>query len=279
MDYIEVRFNILSGDSALAKEILIAQLGEYDFESFSEENNCLSAFIKEDFYSREIVDSLPVLKGDLFNIEIEENKIIAQNWNEEWESSFKPIVIDEKCIIKATFHKDLPKYEYEIIIEPKMSFGTGHHETTTLLAKEILKRNFSGQNVLDMGCGTGILAILAAKRGAKYLTAIDIDEWAYENSIENVRRNEVSNINVFKGGAELLGSEVFDSIFANINLNILLADMSQYSRVLNKGGEILFSGIFETDLDSLKNRAFKCNLEYLGHECMNNWIVASFRKI
>jgi ribosomal protein L11 methyltransferase len=200
-----------------------------------------------------------------------------QNWNAEWESNFHPIEVDGKCFIRAPFHEPHPSLT-EVIILPQMSFGTGHHETTWLMAKSLFDIDFNRKSVLDMGCGTGILAILASKLSASSILAIDIEEWAYLNTIENISLNKAINITVEKGGAELLASRLFNIILANINLNVLLNDMKSYSQSLEKGGVILFSGVFGTDLPQLQKKAEECGLVFVSREERNNWMVARFTK-
>lgn len=277
MDYIELKIEILSTDIPLIKEILVAQLSELEFESFIEESDCVKAYIPSHLYNKEILHNISLL-NDESAFKVSDKLISDQNWNAEWESNFQPIIISDQCIIRAPFHTGLPSYTYEIIIEPKMSFGTGHHETTSLLIEDCLKRDFLDKDVLDMGCGTGILGIFAAMKGAKNVLGIDIDDWAYENTLENIERNNADKMKVLKGDASLLGAKVFGFIFANINLNILLKDMSTYADVLKEKGEIVFSGFYINDLETIKAEAVKNNLSFDYYTEKNEWVCAAFHK-
>ncbi|MBV7268424.1 50S ribosomal protein L11 methyltransferase [Winogradskyella luteola] len=238
-----------------ATEILIAELGYTGFESFVENDEGLTAYIQKDDWNAFILDGIQILKSDEFKITYEFNEIEQTNWNEEWEKNFKPIVVDDLVTVRAPFH-DTPNTQYDVIIEPKMSFGTGHHETTHMMIQHILKNDFNKKSVLDMGCGTGVLAILAEKVGATNLDAIDIDNWCYLNSIENVERNNCNHISVYKGDVSLLNGKSYDSIIANINRNILLADISEYAKSLNDNGMLFLSGFYEDDIPLIEA---KCN--------------------
>lgn len=279
MNYIELVCKISAENPEEIKGILIAEMNEIDFESFDETADGIKAYISEHLFNIENVKELQVNSLTNCIIEYSWKKIKTENWNELWEKNFEPIIVDNKCTIRAPFHDNTPETEFEIIIEPKMSFGTGHHETTHLMIKSMLQVEFKGMDVLDMGCGTGVLAILASLKGAKNITAIDIDEWAYQNCIENIEKNNCTNISVFQGGAELIKNKVFDFILANINRNILLHDMKYYSKSLKISGNLLLSGIYETDLDMIKDEALKQNLLFEHVESKNNWVSASFRKI
>ena len=196
------------------------------------------------------------------------------NWNEEWEKNyFKPIVIGNECVIHSSFHENVAPAKYNIVIDPKMSFGTGHHETTSLMIEEILRMNVEGKRVLDMGCGTSVLAILAAMRGAGEVMAVDIDEWCTENSEENIKLNNVLGIDVRLGGAEVLKGHSFDIIIANINRNILLADIKQYSDCLPAGGELYMSGFYKEDIPFIEEEANKNGLQLVSYNEKNNWVA------
>ncbi len=238
-----------------ATEILIAELGYTGFESFVENDEGLTAYIQKDDWNAFILDGIQILKSDEFKITYEFNEIEQTNWNEEWEKNFKPIVVDDLVTVRAPFH-DKPNTQYDVIIEPKMSFGTGHHETTHMMIQHILKNDFNKKSVLDMGCGTGVLAILAEKVGATNLDAIDIDNWCYLNSIENVERNNCNHISVYKGDVSLLNGRSYDNIIANINRNILLADISEYAKSLNDNGMLFLSGFYADDIPLIEA---KCN--------------------
>jgi len=279
MNYIEVSITIRPAEEYIA-DVLAAELGEIGFDSFVPTENGLTAYIKEENFDKEkfeiLTNNFPLGEAIEFSID----SIPQQNWNEEWEKNFfEPIVIGSECVIHSSFHKNIPQAKYEIVIDPKMSFGTGHHETTSLMIEEILKMDFVNKKVLDMGCGTSVLAILAAMRGANDVTAIDIDSWCTENSQENIELNRVSGIKILLGGAELLEKMKFDIIIANINRNILLADMKQYAACLPIGGELYMSGFYKNDIPVIETEAANngLKLEYF-HE-KNNWIVLKTVKI
>jgi ribosomal protein L11 methyltransferase len=258
-----------------AVEILIAELGFAGFESFVETKTGVTAYIQKEDWNTNILDGIQILKSEEFKINYTFNEIEQTNWNAEWESNFNPIVVDDICTVRAPFH-DIPTTEYDIIIEPKMSFGTGHHETTHMMIQHILKNDFEGKYVLDMGCGTGVLAILAEKKGAKVIDAIDIDNWCYINSLENVERNNCQNISVYEGDASLLKNKKYDIIIANINRNILLADMSTYINCLNDEGILLLSGFYENDIPSIEDECVKYELKLDETIKRNNWVSLKF---
>jgi ribosomal protein L11 methyltransferase len=278
MNYISVNFKI-NNQTDLYREIIIAELGEAGYEGFRETDEGLEAYINKSDYDENILKSLSIYdycrREDLSYTIVE---IKEKNWNAVWEQNFEPIIINDQCIIKAPFHQVNQSYPFEIIIEPKMSFGTGHHETTYLMIEIILEENLKGKKVLDMGCGTGVLGILASMKGAYKVTAIDIDEWAYNNAIENAERNRIKNINILKGDSSLLGSENYDTIFANINRNILLKDMETYVRVLVLGGKLIISGILPADEQLMNKIGEKYNLKYRKTRLKNNWIAMEFRQ-
>jgi ribosomal protein L11 methyltransferase len=203
--------------------------------------------------------------------------IVDQNWNAQWESSFDPIIVDDQCLIRAPFHAVEKEYTYTITIEPKMSFGTGHHATTHLIVSAMLPMDCSGKTVLDMGCGTGVLAILAEMRGSTQIDAIDIDEWAYENTLENVERNACKHIRTIQGGAEAIPSDArYDLILANINRNILTRDMHLYVQHMNRGASILFSGFYESDQLEIRNTAEALGLTFVSANLRNEWTMMHF---
>ncbi|HLT32772.1 MAG TPA: 50S ribosomal protein L11 methyltransferase, partial [Aquaticitalea sp.] len=226
-----------------ATEILIAELGYAGFESFVENEAGVIAYIQKNEWHEQILDDIQILKSDEFDINFSFGEIAPTNWNEEWEKNFSPIIVDGRCSIRAPFHPK-PDMEFDIVIEPKMSFGTGHHETTHMMVQHILRNDFKDKSVLDMGCGTGVLAILAEMKGAKPIDAIDYDNWCYLNSLENVERNGCKHISVLEGDAALLNGRSYDMIIANINRNILLKDMPIYVKSLNINGTLLLSGFY-----------------------------------
>lgn len=278
MKYIEVEFKCTPNND-IVNSILSATIAEMGFESFIENENGTTAYIQDDLFDTvkldEILNDLPIEAEIIYSFKSIEGK----NWNEEWEKNyFQPLIIDNRCIIQSTFHNIPPTYEYNIYIDPKMAFGTGHHQTTELMIKEILKDNFEGKTVLDMGTGTAILAILASMRGANLITAIDIDQWAYDNAMENLNLNNVENVTVEIGGAELLGDETYDIILANINRNILLNDIHAYVKVLNADGSLYMSGFYKEDIPVIKDECIKNGLSFCHHSEKDNWVAVKFTK-
>lgn len=278
MDYIELRCKITAENTQEITDILVAELNEIAYESYDETEDGLNAYILEKFFDLEKVKLLHVNSIPNIKINFSHELIKTQNWNEVWEKNFEPIVIEDQCLIRAPFHENIPKTKYEIIIEPKMSFGTGHHETTYLMLKTMLELDFKDKNILDMGCGTGVLAILATFKDAKEVTAIDIDEWAYNNALENIEKNNCSNIKVFQGNAKLLINQQYDIIIANINRNILMDDIKHYSKVLRSGGTLLLSGLYDKDLSMIREEASSNDINYISHYEKHNWVAAKFCK-
>jgi ribosomal protein L11 methyltransferase len=256
-------------------DILVAFLSEQDYDSFEETDNGLKAFIDSDHFSE--VKLQKVLSDVDVSIHYELEDLKQENWNAKWESNFKPVVIDKRCGIRASFHSPLD-VEHEVVITPKMSFGTGHHSTTFGMMKTMMDLDFTDKTVLDMGCGTAVLAILASKLKANKITAIDIDEWAYTNSLENIQINQVKNISVLEGGSEHI-TDKFDIILANINRNVLLNDMHIYSDAMKMKGDILLSGFYTEDLPLITKMANQCGLSFISNSHHNNWVTAHFKKI
>ena len=221
------------------------------------------------------LDDIQILNSEEFEINFTFNEIEQTNWNEEWEKNFNPIVVDDVCSVRAPFHEK-PNTEYDIIIEPKMSFGTGHHETTHMMIQHILKNDFTNKSVLDMGCGTGVLAILAEIKGAKPIDAVDYDNWCYLNSLENVERNNCKNITVIEGDASVLKGKKYDIIIANINRNILLNDMETYVSCLNKGGLLFLSGFYNDDIPVIQEECEKHMLKFEEKLERNHWVALKF---
>ena len=258
-----------------AVEILIAELGYAGFESFVENEEGVIAYIQKEEWHEGILDSIYILSSDEFEISYTFEEIEQTNWNEEWEKNFNPIVVDDLVSVRAPFHEK-PDTKFDIIIEPKMSFGTGHHETTHMMIQHILQNDFTNKTVLDMGCGTGVLAILAEKVGASKLDAIDIDNWCYLNSIENVERNNCKNISVYEGDVKLLEGKTYDSIIANINRNILLADIPQYAKSLNTNGSLFLSGFYEQDIPMISEACSKQMLKLDETIQKGQWVSLKF---
>ena len=258
-----------------AAEILIAELGSAGFESFVETDEGVTAYIQKDDWYDAILEDVYILNSGEFKITFKFNEIEQTNWNEEWEKNFNPITVDDLVTVRAPFHEE-PDTKYDLIIEPKMSFGTGHHETTHMMIQHILKNDFEGKSVLDMGCGTGVLAILAEKVGASKLDAIDIDNWCYLNSVENVERNTCHNISVYQGDVKLLEGKHYDTVIANINRNILLADISEYAKCLNENGTLYLSGFYKEDISIIEAECNKNMLKLAETIQKGQWISLKF---
>jgi len=258
-----------------AVEILIAELGYAGFESFVETDEGVTAYIQKEEWNENILEDIQILNSDEFEISYAFEDIEQTNWNEEWEKNFNPIVVDDLCAVRAPFHEPF-NTKFDIVIEPKMSFGTGHHETTHMMIQHILKNDFSAKTVLDMGCGTGVLAILAEMKGASKIDAIDIDNWCYLNSIENVERNNCNNISVYEGDVQLIEGKKYDTIIANINRNILLQDLEQYAKCLNKNGALFLSGFYENDIKIIEAECNKYMLKLVETLERNNWVSLKF---
>lgn len=280
MNYIEVKF-ICKPNNEVVEDVLSAMLADIGFESFVNTDEGVMAYVQEHIFNErsisQVLENLPLDAKITFT----SNQIEDKDWNEEWEKNyFKPLIIDNKCIIQSSFHNEKTVCDYNIIIEPKMAFGTGHHQTTELVIREMLNFDFQGKQVLDMGCGTAILAILASMRGADPILAIDIDQWAYDNAKENTQLNNVDNIDIQIGGADLLlnKGDIFDVILANINRNILLSDICTYSAVLKKEGSLFMSGFYQEDIPAITEECNKNGLTFVHSHTKDNWAVVLFVK-
>ena len=258
-----------------AVEILIAELGFAGFESFVENEEGVNAYIQKDDWHADILFDIQILQNEDFTITYKHEEIAQVNWNEEWEKNFDAIEVDGKCVVRAPFHEK-PEVEYDIIIEPKMSFGTGHHETTHMMLQHILKTDVAGKKVLDMGCGTGVLAILAEMRGAQPLDAIDIDNWCYLNTLENIERNNCEHITAYEGDVSLLEGKEYDIVIANINRNILLNDIHQYAACLRPNGILFLSGFYTEDIPTITEECSKNKLKFTDKLEKNNWVALKF---
>lgn len=273
MKYFEVTFTAHPCNEIIT-DVLSALTAEIGFESFVECEGGLQAYIQQALFDEEalkaVLADFPIADTTLsYSISEPEDK----NWNEEWEKNFfQPIVIDNRCVIHSTFHKDYPAAEYDIVINPQMAFGTGHHETTSSILGELLDADLKGKSVLDMGCGTSILAILASMRGAESVTAIDIDDWCVNNSRDNIKLNHIDNITVEMGDASLLKDrKPFDVIIANINRNILLNDMAAYAGCMHSGSEIYMSGFYVEDIQAIREKGKSLGMEFIHFREKNNW--------
>ena len=278
MDNIYIEYNFTISPKEPATEILIAELGAVGFESFVENENGVTAYIQKEAHSAIILEDIFILNSDEFSIDVSQNEVTQTNWNAEWEKNFTPIQVDDLVSIRAPFHEN-PNLKYDIVIEPKMSFGTGHHETTHMMVQHLLTLDLDNKKTLDMGCGTGILAIFAEMKGAKPIDAIDIDNWCYENSLENVTRNNCNHISVYEGDASLLSDKKYDVIIANINRNILLTDMRTYTNCLNKNGVLLLSGFYKDDIAIIDKEVSKYDLKLETYLEKNNWVALKYNNL
>lgn len=277
MDYYEFIFKVAS-EEEFHKDLLINSLSEAGFDTFEETDEGFNAYIvSADFDENKLNEAL-MGYDDMFSFSYEKNLIPQKNWNEVWESNFEPLVIKDQCYVRATFHTPRKEFPYEIVIDPKMAFGTGHHQTTTMMMEFILEEDFVGKDILDMGCGTGILAILAEKCGAKDLLAIDYDQVCYDSTIENILLNKSKNIQALCGSKEVIPDKKFDIILANINRNILIDQIGRYSKVLANEGLLFMSGFYQEDIPLITAEAAKYNLNYSLHKLMDKWVAVKFVK-
>lgn len=276
MNYIEYDFTVFPTE--MGAEILMAELAEVGFDSFEDTPTGIKAYIPKDSWNEHILQDIYLLSNPEFTISYQITEIEQVNWNEEWEKNFSPIVVEDLCTVRANFHP-MPNTRYDIVITPKMSFGTGHHETTYMMLQQLLPLSLEGAKVLDMGCGTGILAIMAALRGAHDITAIDIDPWCVENATENVQQNDCSFITIKEGDVSLIAGEQYNLILANINRNILLSDIPAYTQALFPEGLLLVSGFYEEDLPAIKEKCQEVGLTYLSHIERNRWVSAKFQRL
>lgn len=281
MKYLELIFHSTPA-SNLANDILTGLLGNIEFESFvNQDDGCLAAYIQQDkFKIQELEQLLKDFPLTNTKIDFNCNEVEDKDWNEVWEQNFfQPIVIGNQCVIHSSFHQNVPQAKYDIIINPQMAFGTGHHETTGLIINELLKADLQNKKVLDMGCGTSILAILACMRGAQHCIAVDIDEWCIRNSVENIKLNGITNIDIYQGDASSLADKgPFDIVIANINRNILLSDMKYYVARMNPGAALYISGFYTDDLPVLQKEAERNHLVLTGQHEKNHWAMATLKK-
>ncbi len=277
MIYTQIRFK-LNPDTTENREILVAMLSDLAFESFDESEEQIMGYIPGESVDFEAIEAITSLLP--FSVVTENELIPDRNWNEVWEKNyFKPLLIGNRCLVRAPFHTEFESAEFELVIEPKMAFGTGNHETTTLVAEQILNMDLAGKTVLDMGCGTGILGMLASLKGAKSVTAIDIDTWSFESTVENARLNNILNLEAKLGDASLLGKETFEIIFANIHKNVIINDLPVYESVLQSGGKLYLSGFYTHDMADVKAKSESLGLIETGFQEKNNWVVYAFRKL
>lgn len=278
MNYTEVKIKADPYSDTLA-DLLSAFLGEIGFDSFVPVEEGILAYIQESLFDEDRMKDIFALIPLKCAIDYTVTKIPDQNWNEEWEKNyFTPIVIGDECVIHSSFHTDIPNVKYDILIDPKMSFGTGHHETTCSMIEMMLQTSFEDKVVLDMGCGTAVLSILASLRKARTVTGVDIDEWAYENACENVCLNHISNVNILLGGSEQVEGNIYDIILANINRNILLANMKAYASCMHVGSELYMSGFYKEDIPVVCDEAARYGLVMDTFIEKNRWVGTKFIK-
>ena len=276
MEYTELNFQVSPPEPGV--DLLIASLGEVGFESFMEEEEGLLAYIPTQDYDKEKVDEVIQQYPDL-QISYSSKTIADQNWNAVWESNFEPVIVGSDILVRASFHEVEGPFDYEIVIDPKMAFGTGHHSTTYLMLEQLLQLNVENAEVLDMGCGTGVLAILARMRGCASALAIDIDEWAYNNTLENLERNAITGITVEHGGVERLQNRYFNVILANINKNVILKDLQDYSSHMRSGADLLLSGFYEDDIPDILAEAQTCHLDLRTKKVRSGWSLLHLQKV
>ena len=275
MKTFEYTFTLPTSD--IQHDMLTTMLGDLGFDSFMDDDMTLKAYCTEDQRDDQAVEEL--LRMEVFSgvrlLTVEE--MPDKDWNELWEASYQPVVVNERCRVRAPFHEPDPSFEFDLVIEPKMSFGTANHETTAQIITLMLETDFQGKEVLDMGSGTAVLAILAKKLGAAKTVAIDNDEWAYRNAFTNVELNGINDIEIVLGDASAIKGS-FDVVLANINRNILLRDMHCYVDAMRPQAHIFFSGFYEEDLQSIKEEASRLGLSYKRHLAKNRWVAAEFVK-
>ncbi|ADY51920.1 (LSU ribosomal protein L11P)-lysine N-methyltransferase [Pseudopedobacter saltans DSM 12145] len=277
MNYYELKFELKDAEE-FHQDLLIGELAEIGFDTFEESEKGFNAFVAETAYNAKLIaDTLATYK-DMFTFSYESVFIPQKNWNEVWESNFEPLEIKDQVYVRATFHEPKQAFPYEIVIDPKMAFGTGHHQTTTLMMEWLLETEVEGKNVLDMGCGTAILGILASKQGAKAVDAIDYDDVCYLSAKENAELNDINNVSVFCGSKEAIPNTAYDIILANINRNILLDQIERYAEVLKSDGLLFLSGFYESDIEILVDEAKKYKLQYVSHKKLNDWVAVKLRK-
>ena len=273
--YIQLKLTISPLESG--QEIALAFLGEMGFESFVETTEGLEAYIQEESWTPDLLDQLYPLVENGLDIGWSLTAIPPENWNAVWESDFQPILIEDKCAVRAHFHApiDVP---FELVITPKMSFGTGHHQTTHMMLNTLLNNPPKDEVVLDMGCGTGVLAILAEKLGAVSIDAIDVESWCFDNTVENAAMNDCKKVNAIEGDRQLIPEKEYGTIIANINLNVLLLDIPLYAERLRSNGKLFLSGFYTHDIPAIESKANQNGLQMVDYQQKDNWVAAHFYK-
>ena len=270
-------YSFTAPSSDIQHDMLVTMLAEVGFDSFMDDDRSLKAYCtaegRDDMAVETLLNEPSFSDIRLLNVE----EMPDKDWNELWEASYQPVVVNERCRVRAPFHAPDPSFEFDLVIEPKMSFGTANHETTAQIITLMLETDFQGKDVLDMGSGTAVLAILAKKLGALHTVAIDNDEWAYRNAFTNCELNGIADIEIVLGDALAIQGQ-YDVVLANINRNILLRDMHYYVDAMRPNAHIFFSGFYTEDLDSIKAEAERLGLHYCRHMCRNNWVAAEFVK-
>jgi ribosomal protein L11 methyltransferase len=274
MDFIEVNISI-DPDTETNREILISALDELGFDSWWEEADIFRAYISDENYKAENLQKLQAELAPEIRFSFKADTLPDKNWNEVWESNFEPVIINEHCAVRAPFHPPMDNYKYELIIEPQMSFGTAHHETTAMILNMMTDMNMQGSQVLDMGSGTGVLAVMARLKGASKVDAVDNDQWAFNNTRENIARNS-QQVEVLLGDVDIVEDRKYDFILANINRNILLRHIPYYAKMLTNGGKIIFSGFYTEDLESIREKAETYKLHLINYDSRRNWVAALF---
>ncbi|NNJ88380.1 MAG: 50S ribosomal protein L11 methyltransferase [Eudoraea sp.] len=277
MSHVYIECSFVVTPKAPGTDILLAQLSEHPFESFEETEKGLNAYIKKRDWHRELLEDIGILNDASFQISQQIREIPPDNWNKKWETHFEPIAIGSECRVRAPFHEK-KEVQYDIVIEPKMSFGTGHHETTHMMLQFLLDMDLKGKTVLDMGCGTAVLAILAAMKGASVVDGIDIDHWSYLNALENAERNGQEGITILEGDVEAIPDKKYDCILANINRNILLEDIGEYSDHLETGGTLLLSGFYLEDEPIITAACSAAKLAFIKKTKRNSWVAVQYAK-
>lgn len=273
--YLEVNFEI----SANFSDLIIAELDQHGYDSFQEIDTGVQAYILIDDFDEEVIKDLQQQYEDVVEFNYTVSELENKNWNEEWEKNFEQSIINDDCIVRASFHVPAKAYKYDIIIDPRMSFGTGHHATTSMMLLHELDMNIQGKKVLDAGCGTGVLAIMAAKLGAAEVFAYDIDDWSYNNAIDNFAINHTNTIQINVGEVDVAkNNSPYDVILANINKNVLLQDISEFSKLLQENSYLVLSGFYEKDIEDLMNEAKKYGFSLENQKEKDGWVSLRLKK-